>query len=277
MENVFESYWFYGDLQYILSPLENSLAYFSNNYLNIFSVNADIFELYFDCEAFVSPMEPYKNCPLLTTVELLRKDVIFDLDYIKASLEAGWNIIVYVDRSKLEGYSPYSRRHQIMICDYNGDTDRVHFCDNDTTGKYNPGLSCSINDLLSSYNTIENDPNITTEWEKSFFLVKPKKNSQYKLDINSVVKSLKKYLFFSPYNLPEDDPLYDKYGGIRSYNGLIYNLNLPYEQWIAKLHFGAYSVLCDHKKLLLETVKTMCNDYGLDKKYIEKYTHFDSL
>lgn len=198
---------------------------------NIFSVSADVFEVYFDCNAFVSPMEPYYNCPLLTTVEICRKDVRFDLEYIKKTLNAGWYIIVYVDRSKLNEFHRHSRRHQIMICSYDAACNRFQFCDNDITGKYNTNLSCSVDELLSSYDSVENDPIKTTEWEQVFYLIKPRKDSSYILNLDDVVASLKKYLFLPPYNLPEEDLLYDRFGGIRSYDGLIENLKLPYDQW----------------------------------------------
>ena len=265
----FTSYWFYGDLQCLLSKYENGCYYFINNYLDIFSVNADVFELYFNCNAMNSPMEPYFDCPFLKTTILSRKRFQWNVDNIKSLLNRKSKILVYLDRRQLPSYGTNARRHQVMICDYDDEKEEFICCDNGPSGKFLTNMRFPYNDVIKAYQSIQDDTNITTSWEEYFVCINTYECEQYELNKEKILASLKSYAGIPPFKIGKDDENYDLYGGIDSFLGLRDRIIGDNRAWLKGLRQGAYAVLCDHKRLLAYACQIFEKEYNLPKGFAD--------
>ena len=265
----FTSYWFYGDLQWLLSQYENGCYFFINNYLDVFSVNADIFELYFNCNAMYSPIESYLNCPFLKIKVIDRRNFQWNIESIKSLLDDRQKILVYLDRKKFDFYNHNARRHQVMIYDYDEKSQTFMCCDNGPSGKFSNSIKCSYDEILSSYKSIEDDPVITTEWEEFFVCLESHECPHYNLELSKILNSLKSYAGLSPYKLGKEDEMFDVYGGVDSYLGLSDRIKQNYGIWLKGLHKGAYALVCDHKRLLKYTCEVLVKEYSLPTCFVE--------
>lgn len=276
MDTLFESYWFYGDLWYIISKADNGYKYVLKNFLNIYSYGWDTMSLYFEIEFSkkVSHIELLKDNPFISCLSVERNgQTLIDVDYIKEQINNGWYVLAKINKSFIRDCpNAGSISHEVLIHDYKDE--RFLFCDNSSSGKYLTSLSCGFSDFMKGYEYIDS-PEITDDvfWKKKIELFKLRQPNDYSLYGRDIVTSLKQYLNLEEKPVFQSPELLDVYDNMELFIG-----NRTYDYLCVFLqnhsvnrinhHLGAISVILDHKRVLLFAVEILASKGLVSEQYI---------
>lgn len=268
---LFSSYWFYGDLEVLISQYDKEKAYILNNFLNLYSFGFDNFFLYFSIELKHRQMEIYKHCPFLDYRIIERNKQPLTIDAIKNWIDDGWSIIVYVRRTEFPGYSQYLSPHQIMIYGYDDVHHEFCFCDNSPNGRYKTDLICSYNAFLNGYKVVDEQATVDTtfEFENHCYLLKPHQCETYGIDLFKITSEIKMYLGLSPneYAYIGNNDGFKIYDHIVDYLNGVIDLNYEFNYTLV-----SFSVLRDHKSVYMLLFCTLVSHGIIDDKHVSAYS-----
>lgn len=267
------SYWFYTNMQILINQVDPEGLFFMNHFVDLHSTGKLCCEVYFAYEQLYYQMEMYMHCPFLRSRIIKRSDEVADIEYIRKVIQNGWYIIVYIDRAYIKEYEAVLGRHQIMIYGYDDVNKRIFYCDHDKNGRYRIDMTTDYQSYLRAYCAIDE---VSTSAEKvnfmnTFYLLKPQQCSVYKLYLSQIIKSLRFYLNLD-HSEYESRACVDNYFGQKIYDHMKrYFEVLERDPTVLTTHMGNYAVLCDHKTIMRDLLKKLCDMQLIDEASVKRY------
>jgi len=285
---ILTSYWFYANLQSVITVADPKNLFIANNYNNIFSLTLNTRiqpHVLFTSEIARTIMDIYFDCPYLD-LQKINKNYFFGickfsfLDFVKHTINEGYFILLMVDRCYIKEYGfDYPSNHEIMIYGYDEEVNIVYFCDNVKDGEYRNNLSCSFSALLASFQELvfpfklDDKDGTVDPFFDCLYLLKPRENSFYTLNLDEIIRSLRQYIHLEASFGEKTIYSYKTVWGIH-----VYETFKKYLHYVSGFNGSNYikdirgfSVLWDHKKSVLTTFKILC-EYGyLSENVITAY------
>lgn len=248
---LMDSYWFYGDLLLLIDHMDTEKYWVMNECINLKSLKSDkpIGVQFINFASYESKMQAYYSCPFLEFQKIPKSNdgLIFNKNVIKFIIDQinlNYCILLKIDRFFLN--NKQKGNHQIMVYGYDDESKTIFYCDNGLTGKYRTNLKCSFAELNLAYSNF-NDL-YDTDFNASVFLLKPKENKKYSININYIKTSIEEYLYIRTDYINKDKK-WDY--GIKIYEQFIeYFYSIINNELEKKHDIRGLCVLYDHKKAM---------------------------
>ncbi|WP_338555282.1 hypothetical protein [Paenibacillus sp. KS-LC4] len=270
VKQIIDSYWFYSDFYSIISRVDSKKMWFINNYINLFDI-PDPNQLYtfFYNGYYRDKMVEFYDCPFIefqrlaidrTSSTILNNDLF---DFIKASIDGGYYVIVMIERFYIKEYEfSLKSPHEVMINGYDDVNKKLYFCDNNANGKYSTNITCDYEAFSRAFHLLEIEAH---DFKQHLYLLKPLENNNYTFSLKYVKNTMKAYLLSRAHT----DEYYNEALGTP---GLTFGINVydkasDYLKYLAQeevvFDIRSFHLLYDHKKCM-----TMRLDYMINNKHL---------
>lgn len=287
---IITSYWYYADLVSVAAIADTKNFFVANNYNDIFcdETSDNVFLFFTDIlsNSTINTMNMYFECPYLD-FQKINKNYFFNInkvsliDFIKSTINSGYYILLMIDRLYIKEYGfNYSSNHEIMIYGYDDKENKIFFCDNTKTGAYRNDLSCSYSSFTDAFNKAVFKLNYTGDihpFTDHMYLIKPRKNAVYDLDVKEITQSFKQYLHLEPFLGLNTKRVMKIVSGIQVYDSFI-----NYFKYVSSFEgnnfakdIRSFCVLWDHKKSILATLNVLYDNNYLDERWIAAYKEIE--
>lgn len=272
---LLSSYWFWSNQLLIIREIKNNDRWLCNNFINLRCLINSPHSIYFYNEDYRNKMVEYYNCPFIDfqKINFESKKKVYGMDiipFIEQSIENKTYVLIMIERLYVSSYNfKESNFHQILIHGYDDQLKEFYFSDNIKSGKFQSNLSASYEEMykaINDFTSFESEPDFNT----GFFLLEPKENDDYKLDLMKIKRSIRHYL--DPHLYSDENWAY----GVDVYRYLTHSLSYSLSSRKFDKDIKGISALYDHKKAMLYRINKLANEKILDPQYVSQFKEIES-
>lgn len=269
-EPIINSYWFWADQFLITRNLANSENWLFNEFINLRCAKKNPFSLYFYNEDYRNKMVEFYNCPFLD-FQKINFEIINNfygdniISFIKSEINKDNYVLLMVDRFYLSSYKINKQSyHQLLLHGYNDLTKTIYYSDNSTNGKYESIITATYDEMsnaIKGFSHYEDEP----DFNNGLFIIKPKENLNYNLNIIKIKRVLLDYLNPAVYN----DSFWAY--GVDIYPNIISFIKESYFSNIIIKDVKGFSALFDHKKAMYHRIIKLYELKIIKKEVVSEY------
>lgn len=277
---IITTYTHHAHLLGILSNSQDAMKWAYSNYIQVY-INKDLSENMWGDFYFPMPYE-IKNlelCKWIETQKILEKSIIDDYEdivsYIEKSVKRGMYVHLMVNFRFISGsYCAHDIKdafHDLLVIGYD-DISKVFVCADfklNINNKYEV-FECTYEDLRLAFMDAHKCMK-DSYLNHMVYLYRLKDQCDYEFDINNIVFGLSEYLFG---NIPEYWKEYN-YANLQNVTFGIkyYDVICSYLSEYNPYHINTSIIylMYDHKKMMIERLKELCEHNKTVFKYIEMY------